>query len=371
MQSTASTTNLLCYDALGRVTSSSQVTNSQTYTFPAYTWNLVGSLTSIAYPSGRVVTTSYDKANRPYQVAGTLSSNSTTYASCPSAVSPTDPCSASHGALTQLLFGNQQTEQTCYNNRLQPFLMRFGPGAVNCSNPPTTPATTDLLNLALGYGGSTNNGNLQSQAITRQGTSWSQSYGYDKLNRLLTASEGSNWSQTNAYDAFGNRWVTNPTPPTVETPTAPTWYTTGSSPTGCPPWQPNRISGWCYDAAGNITSVTGMQRTFAYDAENRQTTATINGTATTYAYDGDGRRVQKVSGGVTTAFVYDAQGQLTAEYGPATDSGTTYLTIDHLGSTRLLTNSTGAVKKTYDYKPFGEDILAGVGSRGSTFPAAS
>jgi RHS repeat-associated protein len=29
------------------------------------------------------------------------------------------------------------------------------------------------------------------------------------------------------------------------------------------------------------------------------------------------------------------------------------------------------VKKTYDYQPFGEDILAGVGSRGSTFPAAS
>jgi YD repeat-containing protein len=204
---------MLAYDALGRVTSSSQVTNSQTYTFSAYTWNLAGSLTSITYPSGRVVTTTYDKATRPYQVAGTYLSTPTTYASCPSAVSPTDPCYASHGALTQLLFGNQQTEQTCFNNRLQPFLMRFGTGAVNCSNPPTSPAMTDLLNLALVYGGSNNNGNLQSQAITRQGTTWSQSYGYDKLNRLLTASEGSNWSQTSAYDAFGNRWVTNPTPP--------------------------------------------------------------------------------------------------------------------------------------------------------------
>src|SRR6202171_602822 len=54
-------------------------------------------------------------------------------------------------------------------------------------------------------------------------------------------------------------------------------------------------------------------------------------------------------------------GQLAAEYGVPTDSGTTYLTADHLGSTRLLTNSSGAVKKRYDYFPFGEDIQANLG----------
>src|SRR5437773_10226957 len=42
-------------------------------------------------------------------------------------------------------------------------------------------------------------------------------------------------------------------------------------------------------------------------------------------------------GGAITTYVYDAQGQLAAEYGAATDSGTSYLTADHLGSTRLAT----------------------------------
>jgi hypothetical protein len=49
------------------------------------------------------------------------------------------------------------------------------------------------------------------------------------------------------------------------------------------------------------------------------------------------------------------------DYGVPTDSGTTYLTADHLGSTRLLTNGSGAVKKRYDYFPFGEDIQANLG----------
>src|SRR5580704_13552956 len=95
----------------------------------------------------------------------------------------------------------------------------------------------------------------------------------------------------------------------------------------------NRITGWGYDESGNVTSITGMQRTFAFDAENRQVTATINGgTANTYVYDGDGRRVQKISSAGTTTYIYDAQGQLAAEYrtGANSASGTQYLTADHL-----------------------------------------
>jgi len=72
-------------------------------------------------------------------------------------------------------------------------------------------------------------------------------------------------------------------------------------------------------------------------------------------------------GGAITTYVYDAQGQLAAEYGAATDSGTSYLTADHLGSTRLATDATGAVKKCYDYYPFGEDIAPGTGGRSSCF----
>jgi RHS repeat-associated protein len=80
-----------------------------------------------------------------------------------------------------------------------------------------------------------------------------------------------------------------------------------------------------------------------------------------YTYDGDGRRISKSVGtpAVVTLFAYDAAGNLAAEYGgSSTDTGTRFLTPDHLGSTRLVTTSTGAVDTTYDYFPFGEEISA-------------
>jgi YD repeat-containing protein len=72
------TTNYTGFDAMGRVKTSNQQTGTQTYSF-AYSYNLAGSLTSETYPSGRVVTTSYDGANRPYSLAGNLSGQNSNY----------------------------------------------------------------------------------------------------------------------------------------------------------------------------------------------------------------------------------------------------------------------------------------------------
>ncbi len=98
----------------------------------------------------------------------------------------------------------------------------------------------------------------------------------------------------------------------------------------------------------------------------------MGGTTANYFYDGDGRRVKKVVGTVTTVFVYNVAGQLIAEYTTdpvppaAGGGGTSYLTADHLGSTRVVTKNDGTVKARYDYLPFGEEIGAGIGNR-STF----
>ena len=127
----------------------------------------------------------------------------------------------------------------------------------------------------------------------------------------------------------------------------------------------NRLSRSSYDAAGNQTSLVSFG--IGYDAENRQTRTTINSVTAQYAYDGDGRRVKKVSGGVTTVYVYDAQGQLAAEYASAAGAAppclTCYLTADHLGSTRLVSDGHTVCAKRYDYRPFGEDIPVGIGDR--------
>jgi hypothetical protein len=123
-----------------------------------------------------------------------------------------------------------------------------------------------------------------------------------------------------------------------------------------------------HDATGNLTRDPITGNTFTYDGENKQVTATVGPNTSNYTYDADGRRVQKLSGGVTTIYVYNVSGELIAEYNnsrqpPVGGGGTSYLTIDHLGSTRVVTNPSAAIKSRHDYMPFGEEIGALVGTR--------
>ncbi len=247
--------------------------------------------------------------------------------------------------------------------------------------------------LALGYdycypsaaGCTTNNGNMGKQTIGRSSGSWTQTYGYDMLNRLASASEtGSGaWSEGYVYDDYGNRALcvanqnpaqtcspvrqglpdlTGETPTTIDT-TVGNWYLSS-----------NRVNMWGYDAAGSILSMTTPARSFTYDGEGRQVSATAAGLTNTYTYDGEGRRVTKIAWGQTTVYVYDAMGQLAAEYGGAgTDTGTHYLTADALGSARLETSGTAqtgpSVVRNYDYLPFGQEIGTGTAGRDATFSA--
>jgi RHS repeat-associated protein len=100
-----------------------------------------------------------------------------------------------------------------------------------------------------------------------------------------------------------------------------------------------------------------------YDGENRLLTFTSGGTTAAYDYDGEGRRVRKtVTGAGTTVFVYDAAGLLAMEMAPAgsdPDTGTRYLTADHLGSTRAVTDGNGALVDRWDYFPYGQTIPTG------------
>lgn len=66
-----------------------------------------------------------------------------------------------------------------------------------------------------------------------------------------------------------NRWVPTssglPALPT-DTPVSQNWYSTSV---------PNRIASWTYDGNGNVLNEGTVARSFTYDAENRQVTATI------------------------------------------------------------------------------------------------
>jgi len=129
-------------------------------------------------------------------------------------------------------------------------------------------------------------------------------------------------------------------------------------------------TGTGYDLAGDSTQDVASS-IYSYDAENHMTGCTVSSAASSYTYDGDGYRVTKTThagtpGANTIVFVYDVAGKLIAEYGgPTTSSnaGISYLTTDHLGSTRVVTDSLRAVIGRHDYLPFGTEIQAGTGGR--------
>jgi RHS repeat-associated protein len=199
-----------------------------------------------------------------------------------------------------------------------------------------------------------NNGNVLTHYILPLNAT--VQYTYDTVNRIASATEGSTWFQDYSYDAQGNRAVLAAAgayiPNSNFTPQVPSL----NSPL---PYANNQWSGAGYDTAGNLNTVNGY--TYTYDAENRQTQVVAPlGATSTYNYDGGGRRVQRVAASVTTTYVYDAQGLLQAEYGTGELSPscqTCYLTADHLGSTRVVTSSSGAVVSRHDYVPFGEELF--------------
>ncbi|HWC98257.1 MAG TPA: RHS repeat-associated core domain-containing protein, partial [Candidatus Sulfopaludibacter sp.] len=110
-----------------------------------------------------------------------------------------------------------------------------------------------------------------------------------------------------------------------------------------------------YDSVGNLHDHPAFG-TMVYDAENRLIEFTNAGNVT--QYDGEGRRARKTVTGTlaaTTVYVYDAGGALAAEYSTTNtgDGGTSYLTADHLGSTR---HGTGKPLHRLDCAPIGEGL---------------
>jgi RHS repeat-associated protein len=356
VSSTVSSYSYEEFDALGRIKAGKQTTDGNVYAM-SYMYDLAGHLTSQVYPSGRVVTNSFDTAGRLNNVTGQKTGQAArTYASSFSYTA--------HGAVATAQLGNGLWEHAGFNSRLQSTQIGLGTAGTNSS----------VLELDYNYGTTNNNGNVQSQSITVPGAAaLTQSYSYDQLNRLLSAQETSggnpSWQQAFTYldqngqnGRYGNRRI-DAANTTTELISENPWFDPATNRI-----QPQAGEQYDYDAAGNLRKdKTG--HTFAYDAENKQTIYAggnpANGGAS-YAYDGNGQRVKKVGSAGTTISVYDAMGKLVAEYSdpqPSTGGGTSYVTADNLGTPRVITNATGNVIGRHDYLPFGEEIASTYGGR--------
>jgi hypothetical protein len=219
------------------------------------------------YPSGRVVKNTLDTAD------GTLSQvQSKKYGDTFRNYANAFTYNAA-GAVTSMRLGNGRWETTNFNSRLQPTQIGLGLGS----------ASPSTLKLEYSYGTTQNNGNVQSQTITVPGMSYPlvQSYTYDSLNRLSTAEETSNssqtWKQAFTYDRYGDRNFdeANTTTLLKNCGTSPNFTVCTADKKVVDPAvdvSNNRLStgdDYAFDSAGNTTG-DAEDRTFTYDAENKQ-----------------------------------------------------------------------------------------------------
>ena len=358
------------FDLLGRVLTSEQVTDGISYPF-SYQYNpITGALVSETYPSGRVVTNSFDNFGRLSGVSSQANSNQTPriYAN---GFGYNDK-----GVLNRMRLGNGLWESVKFNERYQTTEISLG----------TSASSANRLKLEYDYGTQFNNGDVIEHKITVptigavQGFVATQTYSYDELNRVTSAVETensqTNWQQKFRYDRYGNRTVI-----TEQNRVGQEAFTTTSiiGPNPDIEIATNRIKPkassteqYLFDASGNMTR-DAEGNTFTFDAENHQTkfflSSNLNEPNATYFYDGDGRRVKKQVSNEITLFVYNAGGALVAEYTQniqlPTTPQTIYMTSDILGSPRINSNQKGEVVARHDYLPFGDEII-GLGERTSS-----
>ena len=208
-----------------------------------------------------------------------------------------------------------------------------------------------------------------------------QSFNYDALNRLISAQNAGTdctaatvngkteyWGNTYGYDPWGNL-----IDKTITKCGAETFHPGAAS-------VQNQLTGYGYDAAGNMTSDPTDSVSSTYDAENRIASASTPQGLFTYTYDADGNRVEKSGGGTGTLYWYmtpgiigesDLSGVMKSEYvfvngervarrdfdpTTGTPTGVFYYFSDHLKTASIVTDSAGNIKSESDYYPWGGEL---------------
>jgi RHS repeat-associated protein len=366
------------YDVMGRLATETRTligaNNVSISKNIAYTYNLDGSVKTLTYPSGKVITYTPDSAGRTLSAID--SGSGINYV--------TGATYGPDGALTGFISGSGGaaaiTNSFSYNRRLQPLTM--------------SAATSTQTVYSIGYDFHAGNGIAGNGAdngdvfgITNyKDTSRSQTFTYDALNRLTAAFNAGTdctvtilggirtfWGNNYTYDAWGNLTNKSLLPATQSRPPACSGENlsviAGSD---------NRLGGgYGYDVAGNMTHDATANLNYTFDQENRISAANGYG----YIYDGDGNRVEKVTPPTnpTSGTLYwymtpgimaetDLAGTVKSEYiffdgervarrdGPTGAGGVFYYFSDHLKTASVITDSAGVIKAESDYNPWGGEL---------------
>lgn len=279
-------TTTYTYDQKGRVTAKSQTNGSLTQTV-GYGYNSAGQLTTMTYPSGRVVTYTYTNG-RPVSVAvnGKTVLNSAVY-------EPFGPLGGWH-------WGNSTPQAV--NAHLRILDLDYRAISVQSDHVGLGPRVRDLTwNLASAI-----------TAITEPGNPLnSYTYGYDTVDRLTSVTPvGQPQQYGYSYDLNGNRLTSTDTGATTN-------YSYPS------PFTSHKLTGltgaqaksFTYDAIGNMTG--DGSNLWRYGGNNRPYEIVTPGGTVSVAINALGQRIKKAASSSATRFMYDEAGRLIGEYDDA------------------------------------------------------
>ena len=370
-----------------------------------YTYDWADQIKSITYPDGSVVKYNLDSRGRLTTVGGAAVSDSAKYAQIK--YTPRDQIE-----YLKLSGGLQQVDYL-YNER--GWLTSINNGASGSSAPGDLFGQTLYYDThpapPTGWEPQ-HNGNLFGQKISITGADTTFAYRYDDTDRLLEVNRGSSRHESFSYDANGNFLRRSKFVGPAEAATAYTYYP-GTNKT----WILDRPTGtaddtlW-YDWNGNVTKHSGKKIFAHYDWYNRlqklNIAASLGPDTVVYGYNSAGERVYKrycyhyrdncaqpkagggerlgpgipeedpidcIFHGVNKTYYIVSQGRVLAEQSSPFPQSTTakyiyaggsriamrdnsnrlhYYLNDHLGSTRVVFDSTGLVEDKYWYYSFGD-----------------
>jgi RHS repeat-associated protein len=354
------------YDAVGRITFQVQqlpitCDNGYGYYRHVYNYDLMGNLTSFENGEFQIFTYGYNGVARLSSVTSSVTAGGSGRSL------PTNLLSLAHynalGGITSDTLADGESESWSYDKR----------GRLTSQSVTLSGATLYSLNMT-SYAP---NGNVLAVTDSANGN-WN--YSYDQFNRLVCANVASNGTcatppagsptYTYVYDRFGNRWQQNGA-------VFNSVNFTGNNPAS--PANTNRVDGYSYDTAGNLTN--DGTYTYTYDAENRLVSVVGGSTNSAYTYDAFGHRVKKTGNSNECGYsgpvyyLYDladravvhvpspgtnncqdevyAGGRHLAMYG---NPGLVFVHSDWLGTERAYQNAWGGSTQTCASLPFGDNL---------------
>jgi len=340
------------YNHWGDLIKETKIISGNTFV-TTYNYDTEHRLSSIIYPSGRVVTHTADANKDIATLQSTYTTNNQTLLS--------NIQYMPFGGIDNASLGNGLALNNDYDADYRLTTQQAG------SAYDRTTVYNDVNNIT---------GIINNLDATR-----TQGFTYDDMDRLTDAN-GIYGAVHYEYDTDGNRTLETKDGTQSSTYNYPATSNKLDDITG------TKANAYGYDANGNTETKNGL--VFSYDQTNRMSQA-VNGAVTTnYTYDGKGQRVSKDVNGVKTIYIFDKDGKLIAE---ANASGvvqkdyvyfagkpvamattgasptTYYYHVDHLGTPQVLTNQAQSVVWSGDYDVFGEVTLTtGVVENNLRFP---